>query len=314
MKNQDPPPLAGPAELGTSITVQVSPDVLAQDGASQSVVTVIARNPAGQPVANLPLRNEINVDGTTADFGALSARNIVTGSDGRATFVYTAPPGIPGASGSDFAVNIQVTPIGTNYNESFTRFATIRLVPVGSTPPPAGLQPAFTFSPANPVEGQSTFFDASTSTSSSTSPIATFAWDFGDGGTATGQTTTHTFSTPRPYFVRLTISDALGRSASTTRTVTVSQSTAPTAAFVFSPTNPQINQAINFNASASQAAPGRRLVSYAWDFGDGTFETTGSPAVSHTYGVPRTYTVTLVVTDDIGRTATFSGTVAVQSP
>ncbi len=38
------------------------------------------------------MRTETRVGGTPVDFGTLSARNVVTGSDGRATLVYTAPP------------------------------------------------------------------------------------------------------------------------------------------------------------------------------------------------------------------------------
>lgn len=315
MSDQDPPPLSGPAELGTSVTVTVSPDILTQDGASQSVVTVFARDANGQPLRNLSLRNEINVAGASADFGSLSARSVVTGSDGRATFVYTAPVSAPGSPDTGTVVNIMVTPIGGNYNESFTRFASIRLVPPGNVPFPAGLQPAFTTSPSAPLEGQNVLFDASTSTSPATNPIAAYAWDFGDGSTGSGRTTTHAYRGPGNYFARLTISDAVGRSASITQTITVGQSTAPTAAFVRSPTNAVINSPVNFNASASSASAGRRIVSYTWDFGDGSaLETTGSPVISHTYTVARTYTVTLVVTDDIGRTASTSVTVQVAIP
>ena len=98
----------------------------------------------------------------------------------------------------------------------------------------------------------------------------------------------------------------------------------PTAAFVFSPTNPRVGQSVNFNASASRAGErlpwdfgevaavppsrvarrtgvgddtvtlletagvrpaGSSIASYTWDFGDGSPRvTTGSPVVSKTYG------------------------------
>src|SRR3954470_7511354 len=91
MKNQDAPPLTGPSELGTSINVSVTPDILQQDGASQSLVTITARDSNGLPYKNLSLRSEIEVGGVHVDFGSLSARNLVTDSSGRATLVYTAP-------------------------------------------------------------------------------------------------------------------------------------------------------------------------------------------------------------------------------
>ena len=78
MKNQEAPPLAGPSEYGTAITITVKPDQLTQDGASQSLVTITARDPFGNPLPNLSLRAEIFVDGSRVDFGSLSARNLVT--------------------------------------------------------------------------------------------------------------------------------------------------------------------------------------------------------------------------------------------
>jgi hypothetical protein len=41
-KEQETPPLSGPSELSTAINISVSPDVLRQDGASQSLVTITA--------------------------------------------------------------------------------------------------------------------------------------------------------------------------------------------------------------------------------------------------------------------------------
>lgn len=53
---------------------------------------------------------------------------------------------------------------------------------------------------------------------------------------------------------------------------------------------------------------GVALSSYTWDFGDGSIVTTTSPTVVYTYTTPGTYTVTTVVTDNIGcmDTATFA--------
>ena len=91
MTKQEAPDLSGPSEFSTSVAVAISPDVLPQDGASQSVITLTARDAQGQPLRNVGLRVEIRVDGTPRDLGSLSARSVVTGTDGRATVVYTAP-------------------------------------------------------------------------------------------------------------------------------------------------------------------------------------------------------------------------------
>lgn len=310
LKKQEAPPLTGPSEFGTSITLSVSPDVLQTDGGSQSLVTITARDSNGQPLRNLSLRMEIIVNGTPADFGTLSARNVVTDAAGRATVVYTAPA-IAGGVDTGLLVQIAATPIGSDFANAVPRTATIRLVPTGVVVPPDGLSPNFTFTPTSPSESQSVFFE-STSTSANLNPIASYRWDFGDGGTATGRTATHAYSTAGTYFVRLTIADALGRSAFTTKSITVGTAPVPTASFTISPTDPTTNDVVNFNAQASTAASGRRIVRYVWDFGDG--ETGTGVQTQHRYTFPRTYTVTLTVTDDIGRTNTTSRTLQVKAP
>ena len=46
-----------------------------------------------------------------------------------------------------------------------------------------------------------------------------YAWDFGDGNTGSGATTSHTFTTPGTYTVTLTVTDPAGSSDSTTRSL-----------------------------------------------------------------------------------------------
>jgi PKD repeat protein len=308
MKNQDAPPLTGPSELDQSIVVSVSPDLLPQDGASQSLVTVTARDANAAPIRNMSLRAETWVGGTPVDFGSLSARSIVTGSDGRATLVYTAPPS-PAVSPDNFLiVSVVVTPLGTDFSNSSPRSASIRLVPQGVVIPPGDLQPAFTFTPTSPTDNQTVLFDASTSKGT----IADYQWNFGDGDRASGVTASHQYDTPGTYVATLTIVDPFNRPASISKSIIVTPGLSPSAAFVFSPTNPRANQGLNFNASASRAPAGSSIVSYTWDFGDGSPRvTTGSAVISKSYAVPATYVVTLVVTDSTGKTATASIAVTV---
>jgi PKD repeat protein len=316
VKKEEAPPLVGPSELGKSISLTITPDVLTRDGASQAVVRVTVRNQHGQPVSGEALRAEIFVDGTATDFGLLSARTIVTGGDGTATLTYTAPPAGPIDAG--IQVDIAVTPLSSgNFANSQTRTATIRLVPPGVVMPPSGLTPNFTFSPTAPVQAQSITFDACRNAAqpcvSGSIPVVNYAWDFGDGRTATGQTVSHTFNSPGNQLVRLTITDAAGRSQSITRTVPVSQSAAPSASFTVLPTPPRANQALVFNASASAAAQGRHIVNYRWDFGDGTIRNSSDPLMNHAYAQAGTYVVILTVTDDIGRTGVNTTQLTVQS-
>jgi PKD repeat protein len=52
---------------------------------------------------------------------------------------------------------------------------------------------------------------------------ASIAWDFGDGGTATGAAVNHTYAGPGDRTVTVTATDAVGNSTSQTRQVTVTQ-------------------------------------------------------------------------------------------
>ncbi|WP_097193555.1 PKD domain-containing protein [Blastococcus aggregatus] len=63
--------------------------------------------------------------------------------------------------------------------------------------------------------------DGTGSTDPEDAPL-TYAWDFGDGTTGTGATASHTYTAAGTYTVRLTVTDAGGLTATTTRSVTAS--------------------------------------------------------------------------------------------
>ncbi len=127
--------------------------------------------------------------------------------------------------------------------------------------------------------------------------IVSYAWDFGDGTTGTGQTTSHTYLAADTYTVGLTVTDDRGGAATVTHTVTASANAAPVAAF--SKTVSKL--ALSVDASDSADSDGT-IASYAWDFGDGS-NGTGKTA-SHTYQSADTYSVRLTVTDNDGTTDT----------
>jgi PKD repeat protein len=78
---------------------------------------------------------------------------------------------------------------------------------------------SFTFDPSSPDAGQSVSFDASGSTDDGS--IASYEWDFGDGETASGASTSHTFDSAGDYDVQLTVTDDEGATATATQTVQV---------------------------------------------------------------------------------------------
>ncbi len=312
LEKQTAPPLAGPSELGLSIAVSATPDIITQDGQSQATIEAVARDASGQPVAGLTLRVETYVGPTPVDLGVLSSKVISTGGDGRATTAYRAPAAPPPTQSGDTVVTIHVTPVGSNYAGSVSRQVDLRLARPGViVPPSSGPVPSFFFSPTAPREDDDVFFDGSGSTGS----IVSYSWSFGDGRSSTSSSPTarHHYGLVGTYNVVLTVTDQLGRSVSTApRAVTVTSSADPTASFTASRANVDI---VSFNASGSKAAPGRSIVEYSFDFGDGTPIVAGpSPTVQYLYGTAKTYTVVLRVTDDTGRVGVSTQSVSVTTP
>ncbi|MEO8480569.1 MAG: PKD domain-containing protein [Acidobacteriota bacterium] len=319
MQKQTAPGLTGPSELGLSIGVTATPDIITQDGQSQATITVTARDAASQPMSGVTIRAEITVGGTPVDFGTLSSKIVSTSSDGRATLTYRAPAAPPPTADSDAFVQILITPVGSNYAGTYQRDVVIRLARPGVIIPPGdGPQASFIFSPSTPREEDDIFFDGSGSTGN----IVSYTWNFGDGRSETngGPTARHRFGLAGTYSVTLTVKDDLGRtSTSAAKSVNVSSISAPTAAFAVSPTTPKAGENVFFNGSASKAAAGRTIVEYRWDFGDGTpLQVNNQPQAIHPFAGSATatvsYVVVLTVKDDTGRTATVSNTVAVAKP
>ena len=132
--------------------------------------------------------------------------------------------------------------------------------------------------------------------------IVSYVWDFGDDNTGSGVAPDHTYPTPGPYTVTLTVTDDDGATATDTTNADITE--APNTAPVADANGPYTGTAgntVSFDGSGSFDLDGT-IVSYAWDFGD---DNTGSGvAPDHTYPTPGPYTVTLTVTDDDGATNT----------
>ena len=320
-KGAEPGPLGGPSELGLALTLTASPDMLPLDGAAQSLVGILARNEDGASVPNLRLSLQISTSRGIEDFGRLSTRSLMTGADGRAGVTYTAPltsTNPAGTSDLGTTVDILVTPIGDDFSNAISRSVTIRLVPVGSVIPPFNVAAGFRFTPQTPAVFDQVRFETVCETEASTDCvrdpggiITQYAWDFGDGGTAAGPSVTHVYEVPGTFVARLTVSDNFNRSVQVTRSIVVADGTPPTAAFTISPSDPEPNDRVFFNAEESTPGPGRTIVSYEWDFGDGGMAS--GITTSHVYTVEGTFVVTLTVTDDRGQKGATTATVTAKA-
>ena len=144
--------------------------------------------------------------------------------------------------------------------------------------------------------------------------IVSYAWDFGDGATGSGVNVIHSYSAAGSYQVTLTVTDNGGLADRATHVVQIAppiQINLPPTAVISGTTRGLVGEMLSFSGSDSSDSDGR-IVSYAWDFGDGM---TGSGiTVTHGYSATGSYTVTLTVTDNGGLTASAEHVVQIDAP
>ncbi|MBA7500705.1 hypothetical protein ES704_03465 [subsurface metagenome] len=141
--------------------------------------------------------------------------------------------------------------------------------------------------------------------------IASYAWDFGDGTSASGvMPAAHTY-TSGTYFVKLTVTDYFGNVGIALETITVGEASAPTAVISVTPGNDGVAP-FYVIFSASQSSGCCSIVSYDWDFGDGTPNGT-LMTIEHTYAAAGTYIVVLTITDSNDNTGYATETITVSA-
>ncbi len=169
----------------------------------------------------------------------------------------------------------------------------------------------FTYTPYDPKTEETLYFNATESYDPDGGSIQEYRWDWTSDGVidAYGPTPVHTYASEGTYNVTLTVVDDEGETNTTSTAhshgvhvpppIPVSGNVPPDSNFSWS-VNPNVNGTIDFTSNVSD--PDGEIVSYEWNFGDGTSSTSQNP--SHTYDQSGTYTVTLIVTDDNGDTST----------
>ncbi len=140
--------------------------------------------------------------------------------------------------------------------------------------------------------------------------ITTYEWDFGDGETATGETTTHSYDSAGTYTVELMVEDASGNTTTATKQITV-KNLKPKPQFIVSSKRIETGTSVVFDADLSQDADGT-ITSYEWDFGDGNTDT--GEKVSHAFSSSGDYIVELEVEDNSGVSETLTKQITVREP
>lgn len=187
---------------------------------------------------------------------------------------------------------------------------------VGSGPPPN--QPP-TASFTSSCTGLTCSFDGSAS-SDQDGVIASFGWNFGDGGTSSGpgSTGSHTYASSGTYTVTLTVTDDDGAPGTTTGSVTVSAPSAPVVALTSSSASSGSKWTAYVTIGVtSNGSPVATSVSGTWSNGaSGSSSCSTGPAsctVSKSGIRTRTTSVTFTVTT-VGGSTSFSGTKSIVVP
>ncbi len=216
----------------TSGTHQVTLTVTDLDGHTASsgpTPVTVGAAPVAQfsvPTSGPHTGSPVSFDGSgsTEPGGSITSYSWNFG-DGATDTTSGAHPAHTYASAGFYTVTLAVTD-ANGYSASVSHTlavaaATVVKPPVVTPPPTHGHPSAgFNVSPARPVALARANFSGSPSTDVGSS-LVSYAWSFGDGGTAGGLTAAHTYGHPGLYHVTLTVRDGTGMSASSTRTITV---------------------------------------------------------------------------------------------
>jgi PKD repeat protein len=221
-------------------------------------------------------------------------------------------------------LRVAATPIGDDASQlapgvdAKPRMVNIELVPLDGAAAPNRLPvPDFTISPPSATIFQTVTFDASLTRDEGVvcGDRCSYNWDFGANvATKNGRIVTVAFPTVATINVTLHVTDERGGTASTSQSMRINGPAAPVAAFTATPSTVTGGSgvAILFDASSTTVGAGATIVDYTWDFGD--LATGSGQVTSHPYGavsVTTSRTVTLTVTDDLGRKSQRSNIVTV---
>lgn len=141
-----------------------------------------------------------------------------------------------------------------------------------------------------------------------TGVYTSYLWDFGGGATSTLQNPQHQFTTNGIKTVSLTVTNGCGKSGTTNMTVNILANPPFPNYPDFSLKNQSLacpNSNVGFNAPQGYNM-------YAWDFGDGTLDTTSYNHTNHTYDTTTTqYTPTVKIWNGCGNDTTLNSTLQI---
>ncbi len=145
--------------------------------------------------------------------------------------------------------------------------------------------------------------------------VVSYAWDFGDGSKSNDQNPVHTYNNADTYTAVLNVTDNDGAHGEADIEITVEavEPEAPTATIGTDKTSGDEPLTVAFTGTGT-AAVGATIVSYHWDFGEGSTSDDQNPTFTFNAQVSDSYKVTLTVTDSNGKTGSAEVTITVTEP
>ena len=299
------------AAPGTYTVVLTATDVWGKFATATQAVTMT--EPAGNsgPTANIAsatctaLSCAMSSTGTSDPEGHTIKGYSWNWGDGTALSTGASPTHVYATPGT-YTITLTVTDSWNRAGAPVTREVTMT-EPAGNQGPTAVI-PAPTCTSTNTT---CAFTSTGTADPEGHTPLR-YSWNWGDGTpVSTTASGSHVFPVAGTYTVTLTVSDAWGRAGNpVTREVTTSPEPAgnegPTVTF------PQpVCTGLSCSVSSTGTTDPHGIRSYSWNWGDGTALSTGASPSAHVYAAAGTYTITLVVTDNWGRTTTVTRGVTV---
>ena len=254
------------------------------NGGVDSITRIVTVNPS--PVVAFSSSVAVNI---------VTFTNTTTIASGTASYFWNFGDGFtsilsnPTKSFADGTYNVKlIATSNLGCVDSITNSVTVGILPIASF--------AVT-SATTQCSNNNSFTFSNTSTSG---VGVSYLWNFGDGTSSTLATPTKVYSGAGNFVVSLTVTNALG-SVTTTRNVVLTPG--PTVDFTIY-SNTASGNSFTFVSTSSIPAG---TMTYAWTLGDGTTSTLVNP--THTYTLPGTYTITLIVNGASACGATISKTV-----
>ena len=284
---------------GTRLAFTVQPSNAQAGAAIMPAVKVTAYDAAGNTATSFTGSITVAI-GTNPSSATLSGNAPVSAVNGVATFA-----------------SLSIDKPGTGYtlaaSASGLTGAPSNAFDITAQPPPPNQPPVAAFTPSCTYLVCS-FTDASSDPDGS---VAGWRWTFGDGGTATTQSPSHTYGAAGTYTVQLTVTDDKGATGTTSKSVTVTAPPPPpNQPPTVTVTGGTVAVGLLYPLQASFSDPDNGPWTYTIDWGDGTSGTgsassPGSISATHTYLLPGSYRIVVTVTDSRGAVGSGSATLTV---